>query len=147
MPKILEIRLSPAKRFWLKRLQKRTKSARLSRRIAALLLLDAGARVSQILKSLSISRWTLRHWKQRWLKHGTAGLRDQEHSGRPPRAKASYIARMMRAVRQDPRKLGYAFTRWTAPRLAAYLREATGVRLTDAWVTELLRMHGWVWRK
>jgi transposase len=54
---------------------------------------------------------------------------------------------MRKVVCTDPRKLGYCFAHWTAPRLAAYLQEQTGVTLCDDWVRRLLKRQGFVWRK
>lgn len=54
---------------------------------------------------------------------------------------------MLWAVEKDPRTLGFAFSRWTAPRLAEYLREQTGILVTAQWLAELLRTQGYVWRR
>lgn len=147
MPVRIEIRLTPSERRMLRRRRRTSKSAKVRDRITGVLMLAAGLRVGDILEALSISRATLANWRKRWLTRRGFGLDDAPRPGRPPQANAQYIAAMVSAVRKDPRDLGYAFTRWTAPRLSAYLGEATGVRLTPHWVTELLRLHGFVWRK
>lgn len=145
MPSLLKVHLSPAQKRALIRQQKRTRSAQLVKRITAILMANAGVATRQILESLSITRATLTNWKHRWLRRQS--LEDQQHPGRPPRANASYVRRLVQTALQDPRELGYAFSRWTAPRLAEYLLEQTGLRLTPKWVNELLRTHGIVWGK
>ena len=147
MPVRIEVHLTSSERRGLQRQRRTVKSAKVRDRITAVLMLAAGALTSDIMEALSISRATLANWRNRWLKRRSFGLEDGIHPGRPARADARYIRAMVTAVRKDPRDLGYAFTRWTAPRLSEYLRETTGVRLTSQWVTELLRMHGFVWRK
>lgn len=147
MPAALAIRLSPSERHALLRQRRKVRSPRASDRITALLMLAAGVLIAEILDALGISRRTLLYWKQRWMKRRHFGFEDAERSGRPSEATATYVREMVRAVRRDPRSLGYAFTRWTAPRLSQYLSEVTGVRLTPKWLSELLRMHGFVWRK
>src|SRR3954463_12665759 len=53
----------------------------------------------------------------------------------------------MKTVEKDPRNLGFVFSRWTRARLAAYLEQCTHVRVSPYWVGELLRCHGFVWRR
>jgi len=147
MPARFSVRLTPSEKASLQRLRRSTQSAKLRDRVTALLMLASGMLVAQILDLLTISRSTLANWRIRWLKRRHFGLKDATRSGRPSEADAKYIARLVRVVQQDPRRLGYAFTRWTAPRLAQYMGEETGVWLTAAWVSELLRMQGIVWRR
>jgi len=147
MPAVLDCRLSAPERRSLVRLQSRSQHPRLVKRVTALLLLEAGKPTCEILDTLGISRRTLVNWKQRWLRRRHFGLEDGKHTGRRPRATPAYIKKMVTAVEQDPREYKYAFTRWTAPRLAEYLFESTDIRLTPQWVTELLRIHGFVWRR
>jgi transposase len=147
MPALIRIRLSLSEKQGLIQQQARMQSSRFIKRACALLLLDAGTPTDKVLKALAISRRTLVNWKNRWLKGRRRNLEDKKHTGRPPKASGSYVAKMIRAVGQDPRSFGYVFTRWTAPRLVAYLYHATGIRLTAEWLNELLRMHGLFWRK
>lgn len=147
MPDAIRIALSPEERRALIRLRQQAKSKKAADRITALLLLASNMPISKVLEALSISRRTLLNWKQRWLREKVFGLEDKPHPGRPPVATPKYIGAMVRTVRQDPRTLGFAFTRWTAPRLAEYLARTTGIRLSANWVSELLRTQGFVWRK
>src|SRR5690349_18822627 len=75
------------------------------------------------------------------------GLQDAPRSGRPPRADDEYVRLLMQTAGSDPRKMGYAFSRWTAPRLATYLAQKTGVKLSVDRVQRLLRIHKFVWGK
>lgn len=143
----IAIRLSAAEARSLRRLQARSKSGRVWARISAILMLAAGLSAAKVHCALSVSRVTLTRWKKRWIKGRQFRLADAPRSGRPPRVTPKYIHEMTRVVQQDPRRLGYAFRRWTAPRLAEYLAHKTGIRVTDDWLAELLRTHGFVWRK
>jgi transposase len=146
MPAAIKIHLSSfERRSLIQQLQK--KSGRAVKRVMAILLLDAGEPTSRILEILCISRTTLYRWKNRWLRQRSGGLEDQPRCGPPIRADARYIREMIFAVQQDPRAFGYAFSRWTAPRLAAYLHEKTGVQVTPEWLRQLLYMHGFLWRR
>ncbi|HZN61170.1 MAG TPA: winged helix-turn-helix domain-containing protein [Planctomycetota bacterium] len=122
-------------------------NVRVWNRATGLLLLAAKVASSEILQSLGISRKTLLNWKRRWLSKRHFGLEDAPREGRPPEMSEAHLRLLLRVVRRDPRQVGYAFTRWTAPRLAEYVALRTGVRVTPAWITELLRRNGFVWRK
>lgn len=100
-----------------------------------------------IARLLGIGLRTVRRTRQGWRREGYEGLYDDWRPGRPARADKKYLRMLYRVVRTDPRKLGYCFAHWTAPRLAEYLKRQTGVRLCDDWVRMLLRGRGFVWRK
>jgi transposase len=116
-------------------------------RAMVVLLSDAGHSGEEVAEILGISRRTVCTARERWRRQAFDGLADAPRPGRPPRADAKYVQLMLASVERDPRAMGYAFTRWTAPRLVEYLYEKTGVRVTPAWLTELLRTHGFVWRR
>jgi hypothetical protein len=67
----------------------------------------------------------------RWLRHYLAG-------GAAAVADAAYRAALVTAVETPPRDLGLGFDVWTSPRLATYLAEQTGVRLSAGWIRALL---------
>jgi len=90
---------------------------------------------------------TVRDARSRWRRQAFDGLHDRPRSGRPPRVNSRYLRLMSRVVQTDPRKLGYAFAHWTAPRLAEYLQQQTGIGLCDDWVRMRLKLLGFVWRK
>lgn len=115
---------------------------------ATILLLSArGTGGEEIAQTLGVTRRTVSNTRTRWREGGLRGLDDRPHPGRPPRADAAYRALLRHAVERDPRKFGYAFTRWTAPRLAAHLAGRTGVSLSAARVAEVLRDENFVWRR
>lgn len=116
-------------------------------RAMVVLLSDAGQGGRAIADLLGIARRTVTNTRKRWREQRFEGLYDAPRSGRPPVADGAYVRRLLRAVDRDPRDLGYAFVRWTAPRLAAYLAEETGVEITAGWLGEILKAHGYVWRR
>jgi len=116
-------------------------------RAMVVLLSHAGQSGQAIADLLGITRRTVTNTRGRWREHRFEGLCDAPRSGRPPLADAAYVRRLVRAVERDPRDLGYAFARWTAPRLAVYMAEETGIEITAGWVAEILKAHGYVWRR
>lgn len=127
----------------------RSKGVMPSARTRALVVLMSGAgrSGSEIAGMLGVSLRMVRSVRARWRRRAFDGLQDAPRPGRPPRADAAYIRRMVSAVQKDPREFGFAFTRWTAPRLVEYLHGETGVRVTPEWLTELLHTHGFAWRR
>src|SRR3954447_24734737 len=65
-PSATPIALSARQRALLQSLDKRqTASTRLARRVAVLLALDAGPRLTAVAHSLGLTRLTVRHWRDR----------------------------------------------------------------------------------
>ena len=147
MPAPIAIVLSRPQRRRLLRQRGASASPHLWKRITAILLLATRTAAAKIVEALSVTPRTLLNWKRRWLKNGELGLDDAERSGRPPRITSLHIGILLETVRKDPADLGYAFRRWTAPRLCEYLFERTHTRVTAHWISELLRTHGFVWRR
>ncbi len=116
-------------------------------RATVILMSAEGTGATSIARTLGISLRTVRRTRRRWRRKGYKGLYDRRRSGRPARADKKYLRMLCRVVRTDPRKLGYCFAHWTAPRLAEYLKQQTGVQLCDDWVRMLLKSRGFVWRK
>ncbi len=115
---------------------------------ATIILLSAqGHSAGAIARTLGLAVRTVYACRQRWREAGLAGLADAPRSGRPRRVSAIYLRMLLATVDKDPRSLGFAFARWTSPRLAEYLRQRTGLAFSPDWVGELLRMHGYVWRR
>lgn len=134
-----------------KELQKVTRSsdqpARTGVRATVVLMSEQGSSARAIARVLGIAVRTVRETRRRWRQEGFEGLYDASRCGRPARADKNYRRLLREVVQTDPRKLGYSFAHWTAPRLAEYLKERTGISLCDDWVRMLLKSLGFVWRK
>ena len=85
---------------------------------------------------------TVRRWLKRWLAEGIAGLQDRPMPGGPAKITDAYRERLLAAVRQRPRSLGQPYSLWTRQRLADYLAEVTGLRLSDETVRVTLKAGG-----
>lgn len=82
---------------------------------------------------------TVRRWLKRWLAEGLEGLQDRPMPGGPTKITAAYREQLLAAVRQRPRSLGQPYSLWTLQRLADYLAELTGLRLSYETVRVALR--------
>lgn len=69
--------------------------------------------------------------------------------GNNKKATPEYIELLLKTVEQEPEELGYEFGRWTANRLATYLEEKTGIKLSNSQVRRILEKKKYVflWAK
>ena len=82
---------------------------------------------------------TVRNWLKRYLAEGLEGLKDRPMPGAPPKVTKAYEEQLLVVVRQRPRSLGQPFSMWTLQRLADYMAEQTGIRVSDETVRKLLK--------
>jgi len=85
---------------------------------------------------------TVRRWLKRWLAEGIAGLPDRPMPGGPAKITNEYREQLLATVRQRPRSLGQPYSPWTLQRLAEYLAEVTGLRLSYETVRVALKAGG-----
>jgi transposase len=140
------IRLGPLGAAQLRGLDQAYRTARDGRlRIRALMVLLAAERgmvAAEIAAVVREHEETVRRWLARYQAEGLAGLSDAPRPGAPPKATAAYREQLLATVRRRPRALGLPFSLWTGPRLADYLAERTGIRLSRESVYRLLRAAG-----
>ncbi len=69
--------------------------------------------------------------------------------GNHKKATPEYIELLLETVDQEPEELGYDFGRWTAKRLATYLEEKTGIKLSSSQVRRILqrKKYVYIWAK
>ncbi len=82
---------------------------------------------------------TVRRWLKRWVAEGIDGLQDRPMPGGPAKITDAYRERLLAVVRQRPRSLGQPYSMWTLQRLADYLAEVTGLRVSDETVRVALK--------
>lgn len=135
--------LAPEQLTELEELYRSTRKVRLRTR-AQMILLAAeqcltAAQISEIVRA---SEETVRRWLKRYLAEGVEGLHDEPQPGAPRRVTEEYRERMIHAVRRRPRSLGLPFSLWTLQRLADYMAESTGIRVTYETVRVHLKAEG-----
>ncbi|MCL5670136.1 MAG: IS630 family transposase [Acidobacteria bacterium] len=110
----------------------------------AVLSLARGATRQQAAEHFGVHPATVGRWAARYRQRGLAGLRGPEHDGRgrPRRLQVEHLQLLRQTVLTSPRKLGYAFTAWTLPRLAEFLKRRTGVTVRAHYLGRLLHRMG-----
>jgi transposase len=107
-----------------------------------LLAAERGLVAAEIAAIVRQSEETVRRWLVRYQAEGITGLSDAPRPGAPPKVTAAYRERRLELVRRRPRALGLSFSLWTAARLADYLAEETGLRISVPSIQRLLRAGG-----
>jgi transposase len=135
--------LSPDQLRELDTLYHTTRDVRVRTR-ALMVLLAAEKRLvaGEIAAVVRESDETVRRWLHRYEAEGVNGLADAPRSGRPPTVTAAYRDRLLELVRRRPRALDLPFSLWTAARLADYLADETGLRMSVPTIHRLLRHAG-----
>lgn len=82
---------------------------------------------------------TVRNWIKRFNAEGVEGLKDRPSPREPIKVTPEYRERLLSAVRQRPRALGRPYSLWTLQRLADFLAEETGIRLSHEGVRLALK--------
>ena len=78
-----------------------------------------------------------------WCVHGDPdnleSLKDDREKGNYHKATNEYIELLMGTIEKEPSELDYEFGRWTTARLAIYLEEKTGTKLSGEQVRRILK--------
>jgi transposase len=135
--------LAPEQLAQLEELYRSTRNVRLRTR-AQMVLLAAERRLTaaEIAEIVRASEETVRRWLKRYLAEGIEGLRDEPHPGAPRKVTEEYRKKLVHAVRRRPRSLGLPFSLWTLQRLADYMAEQTGIRVSYESVRAHLKAQG-----
>ncbi|PSB41698.1 hypothetical protein C7B80_29905 [Cyanosarcina cf. burmensis CCALA 770] len=111
------------------------------RRIAIMLLADAGRSQTQICEALGCSQETARYWIG-MAKSGQAHQWSDRPMGRPKAVNEQYLERLKELVSNSPREYGYPFQRWTAQWLSKHLAKEFGIKVSNYHITRLLKSMG-----
>jgi len=111
---------------------------------AQMVLLSAEKRlkVGEIAEIVRESEATVLRWLKRYMAEGVEGLQDAPRPGRERTVTDMYRERLVEAVRRRPRSLGLSFSVWTLQRLADYMAEESGIRVSTETVRRTLKDAG-----
>ena len=108
---------------------------------AQMVLLSAEKRLKaeEIAEIVRVSHITVLRWLKRYMAEGIEGLKDEPRAGSPAKVTETYQQELIEAVRRRPRSLGIPYSMWTLRRLADYMAEETGLRVSYETVRRELR--------
>ena len=95
-----------------------------------------------IARIMRIDDQTVRNWFKRWTAEGIEGLKDRPMPERPAKVTKAYKEQVLGTVRRRPRALGQPYSMWTYQRLADYMAEQTGLRVSYETVRRVLAAGG-----
>ena len=111
-------------------------------RAVAVLLSSEGKTTHQIGDVVRRCHSTVFRWLKRFDDIGVAACTPGKSSGRPPKIDSDVQATLRTAVAENPRDLGYEFTRWTTSLLAEHLHLTHHLSVHPATVSAVLRNMG-----
>jgi transposase len=125
----------------LETLYRQTKDVRIRERAQIILLAADGMIAPEIAKIVRRNDQTVRTWILRFNAEGITGLYDAPRPGAPAKVTPEYEERLLIVVRQRPRALERPYSMWTLQRLADFMGEETGLRVSAVTVRRVLAEH------
>lgn len=124
--------LSEQQRAELDELYRKTEVPRVRTR-AQMVLLSAEQKLKaeEIAEVVRESSVTVLRWLHRYISEGIEGWRDAPRAGRSSVVSEAFRKRLLEIVRRRPRSMGLEYSMWTLQRLADFLAEETGIRVSD----------------
>lgn len=128
---------------------KAEKSGEIRERILILLLLNDGKTQAKIAEFLGCSINKVSYWCVHGDPDNLESLKDERMKGNQRKATDKYIEILLETIEKSPQELGYEFGRWTAQRLATYLENITGIKLSGSQVRRILepKKYVYIWAK
>jgi transposase len=137
--------LKPEQKEKLQKALKEEESHYIRERILILLLLNDGKTQAQIAEFIGCSLRTVSYWCVHGDGANIDSLKDKRMEGNYRKATDEYIKLLLEVIDKAPQEMGYEFGRWTAKRLATYLKEQTGIELSSSQITNILKRKKWVY--
>jgi transposase len=124
-----------------------TRDAKVFRNATIILLSAGGNSKPQIAYELGCSLATVDNVRRAYRQRGLEGLVPRKSPGRPSRATPEYREALKTAVKTPPQTLGYGFSVWSLARLAQYLKQKTGILLSEDQLGRVLRAEGFSYQR
>ena len=103
------------------------KSADIFRNCLIILKSDSRETIRSIAEDIGVGTDTVVRIRRLYRKGGIEALKPLKNPGRASRATPEFLTAMRQAVQMNPMDLGYGFSIWSLPRLAAHLKKTTGI--------------------
>jgi transposase len=127
----------------LRQLYRHTRDVRVRTRTQIVLLaVEHAMTAPKIAEIVRENDGTVRAWLRRYEAEGTEGLSDRPRPGGPSKITPAFVEELLAAVRKRPRGLGLPFSLWRCQRLADYLAEQAGLRVSHETIRRQLAEYG-----
>jgi transposase len=132
----------------LRQAMQQASSARLFRRLQAVLRVAEGGSVTQAAGGAGVDRSTVHRWVERYQQsHRVEELADVPSPGRPSQAEELDEALLAQVLAEDPQEHGLLATTWTVPLLATHLDQVHGCVVSERTLRRRLHEYGWRWKR
>lgn len=138
-------RLTAAERNRLDEILGEPPNVRVFLRAKAVDLSSRGWKVHEIAEAVERDRSVVSRWLHRFEEQGISAVWPRKSPGRPPKATSEFRKVVDESARQNPRNLGYDFTRWTTDLMAEHLASTTGIRIASGTLRGILSDLGFHW--
>ncbi len=140
--------LTVAQRRRLREELERTHDARYYRRVLAILEVDQGRSVSDVARSLGVTRQSVHHWLRSYRDQPRAeSLHDQPRPGRPSLWSDAWREELRDLLDQSPREHGYLANVWTVPLLQEHWQRVGGQGTAENTLRRELHQLGYTWKR
>ena len=136
-------RLTRLERVAIRKLRKQPPDLHVYRRVQAIHLSSQGLKAQQIAEIVSRSPLTVTRWIHEFDARGLPALWPGKSPGRPPTVDPDFQAALVQAVEQNPRDLGYTFTRWSVDLLTEHMCRTTHIVVSCSTVYHTLKRLGY----
>jgi transposase len=143
----LRVRVRGRQLIRLQNIYSQTRCARTRLRVQMVLLSHEGYSVEEIAQIARQSDDTVRHWINRFLQDGYAGLYEAPHSGRPPEITPAIDQFLLGCIPQSPRDFGLHRPTWTTVLLAKLVKRRFQIEVTEECIRRHLEQLGIVCRR
>ena len=110
-----------------------------------LLLMNDGKTYQEISDFLGCAYRSVAYWCVHGDPDNLETIKDGREKGNYRKADEAYIQLLMEVIEKEPSLLGYEFGRWSANRLATYLEQKTGIKLSGEQVRRILKQKKYVY--
>jgi transposase len=139
MKKLYVPLLSEDQKVELEALYRKTVTPRIRTRAQMVLLsAEKGLNSEEIADIVRESSVTVLRWLHRYVAEGIQGLMDAPRAGRSSVVTDKFQERLLEVVRRRPRSLDLEYSMWTLQRLADFMAEDTGLRVSTETIRRVL---------
>lgn len=117
------------------------------RRLRAIALLEQGSTQVKVAHKLGVTQGAVSQWKTAHAHGGDDALQAKAAPGATPKLTKKQCQRLLKYLRQGPRKHGWSTELWTLPRIVQLIGKKFDVQYDQSGVWRLLRRLGWSCQK
>lgn len=141
--------LKPEQVSKLQQALRESESPHLRERILMFLLQNDGKTYEEVASFLGCSPRTVAYWCVHGEPDNLDSLRNQREQEHYRKVTTEYLKILLETVEKEPQELGYEFGRWTGERLATYLAEQTGIKVSGSQISQILKRKksSYIWAK